>query len=1001
MRGPRTNLSRSRVLSVSMALALSLSLLAFEAPAEAQVSDACQSSSPASVAYTITVCISDPVPASILSGRTRITATTSVSSGGPSVSSVIFHIDGEYVLTDSEGERSFLLSSARWVDGLHNITARAVLSDGFTSTPAQSAVSFVNGTLVPPTRENTFVPTSGSPPAPGKPVVVAAVGDGAAGRANDRLVSDLITSWNPNMFLYLSDVYENGTFTEFENNYGDGTNYLSRLRSITNPAPGNHEYHTPGAAGYFDYWNGPPNYYEVTSGGWQIISLDSTSDFDQVTPGTEQFEWLRQRLQDPNPCKLVFSHHPRFSMSRGESGSLADLWTLMDESGVDVVLNGHDHNYQRWSPIGAGGSVDPDGPTQFVVGTGGKSVYKFAISDNRLAKGIDTAPDAYGALRMELNPEGLGYRYLNVAGRQLDGGSVACNPSTQDLLAPSTPADLTAVYNSGRVDLTWSASTDNVGVTGYEIYRNGVKIDVVPGGSAYSDGTAPPGAILDYEIRALDASGNRSEPTTPAEVTTPGFTPLIFGDDFETGSLSGWTSNSGLVVQGSEVFGGSSAARATAANVARYARKTLASPRSEIFYATRFKAVSLGSDYVYLTRIRSTAPGVLAGIFLTKYGELAMKNQVSGATLKTGRNVVGPGWHDLQFRLKVGSIGESEVWLDGQRLPELSGTGSFGTTAIGGIELGESATVRTFDFVFDDVAVADRYVIRNVGEPEPPDTTPPQQPQGLSATATAPTAVELSWNAPDPADGVASYLVQRNGVEVAMLPGTATSFTDATVASATTYSYSIVARDTVGNASPPSSPATVTTPAIEGPAPPAFADDFETGDLSKWSTSRHATVQTQHAHGGTYGARVSYSGTTGWVRKNLATDLNDLYYSYDFNVLAKGNTTMYLAKLRTDSNVTLGGAFLDHQNRLRWRNEIAAKTLVSNATIVKGRWYRLTVHTRVAGAQSLTEVWLDGVKVAALTGTQTLGAVPVGQVQLGESGSGHDVAFDDVSVTTP
>ena len=90
-------------------------------------------------------------------------------------------------------------------------------------------------------------------------------------------VADLITSLNPNLFLYLGDVYEQGSLAEFYNWYGTSTTFFGQLRAITNPTIGNHEYLTGDAAGYFDYWNNIPNYYSYNAGGWHFISLNSNA----------------------------------------------------------------------------------------------------------------------------------------------------------------------------------------------------------------------------------------------------------------------------------------------------------------------------------------------------------------------------------------------------------------------------------------------------------------------------------------------------------------------------------------------------------------------------------------------------------------------------------------------------------------------------------------------------------------------------------------------------
>src|SRR5207247_787903 len=120
------------------------------------------------------------------------------------------------------------------------------------------------------------------------------------------------------------------------------------------PTIGNHEYENDVAPGYFDYWDNVPHYYSVDAGDWHLISLDSTSQYDQFRPGTDQYDWLAHDLSvDQAPCTLVYFHHPFLSVGpQGNRPEMQSIWSLLAEGGVDVVLTGHDHCYQRWRPLG-------------------------------------------------------------------------------------------------------------------------------------------------------------------------------------------------------------------------------------------------------------------------------------------------------------------------------------------------------------------------------------------------------------------------------------------------------------------------------------------------------------------------------------------------------------------------------------------------------------------------------------------------------------------------
>jgi len=444
-------------------------------PSNSRASTACATGGPTSGAYRATICLTDPLAGDILVGEETVTASVTLSGSAPAIRSVVYTLDQRPLLADFEAPYTFDLPSARWIDGSHTLRAKVQFANGFVTPAASAGLTFRNGVTTPPTNTNTFTPTSGLTPAPGQPLVVAAVGDGASGRATSRAVTDRISSWSPHLFLYLGDVYDTGTLTEFRNWYGVN-DLFGQFRAITNPAVGNHEYYSDRqATGYIDYWDNVPHFYSVDAGKWHMISLDTTTDFGQTAPGTGQYTWLAADLAASDAaCTLVFMHHPRFSLGdHGDNPSLQDLWALLAEHGVDVVLTGHDHNYQRWVPLDGAGVPLEAGMTQFIVGTGGMNVYPFSRSDVRAAAGVDTAPDGFGALRLGLGDTGADYQYLTIDGVVRDSGHLDCSTHSS-----STPPVVTAPVHTLTftrlgvtnvpVKVTWSA-TDPVGINSYEV----------------------------------------------------------------------------------------------------------------------------------------------------------------------------------------------------------------------------------------------------------------------------------------------------------------------------------------------------------------------------------------------------------------------------------------------------------------------------------------------------------------------------------------------------
>ena len=315
----------------------------------------CTDSTNSSVPYTVEICITSPDPSVPLTNPTAtITGTvTTVSGTNPGVQQMIFYLGSTYLLTSFANPYTFTLPTTRYLDGTYNLSAQALMRDQSTTSVASISITLATGTHTPPVNTNTFTPTSGNP-ANGQPFVVAAVGDGAGGEPNTTHVTDLITTLNPNLFLYLGDVYEQGSIAEFYNWYGTGT-FFDQFRSITDPTVGHHEYLTAGAAPYYYYWDNIPEYYSFNANGWHFISLNSNGiDVGGLGPNNPEYKWLQADLAaNPTVCTIAYFHHPLYSIGpEGVNPQLVDIWKLLAQNDVDIVLTGNDHDYERWWPSG-------------------------------------------------------------------------------------------------------------------------------------------------------------------------------------------------------------------------------------------------------------------------------------------------------------------------------------------------------------------------------------------------------------------------------------------------------------------------------------------------------------------------------------------------------------------------------------------------------------------------------------------------------------------------
>jgi predicted phosphodiesterase len=397
----------------------------------AMVSQPCVDQGPSSGAYVAHVCITNPVEGATLSGNAPFTVEVTATAGTlPVIDRVRTYVgtsaasSGSSFVSDYADPYTMQIPTARWKDGAYVLSAMVYFADGFeTTTLAQINATFQNGVTADVHSDGSWTPkTSGA-----SPLNLVAVGDGAGGLEGATNVASLVSSMNPDLLFYLGDVYNQGTYGEFTNYYEPT---LGALKDRTNPVPGNHEYGTSGARGYMDYWNTNKHYYSFNSGGWHFIALDNTRGYGQYTAGTAQFEWLRQDLQSNanTACTMVFFHHPHFGLaSKGSSDpNLTELWSLMAGNGVDVVLSGHEHNYQRWKPLDANGQEASNGIIEFVVGTGGHETMGFSLNDSRVAA---RASNVDGALKFSLNAGGGSAQFFTTAGTVRDSTSFNCHDS--------------------------------------------------------------------------------------------------------------------------------------------------------------------------------------------------------------------------------------------------------------------------------------------------------------------------------------------------------------------------------------------------------------------------------------------------------------------------------------------------------------------------------------------------------------------------------------------
>lgn len=269
--------------------------------------------------------------------------------------------------------------------------------------------------------------TSGAPAA--DPVLVGAGDIGTCSSGGDKETAALIRDIAGTVFAAGDLAYDRGTAAQYRDCYDPA---WGSFKDRTRPAPGNHDW-VSGLGPYLAYWGdravGPAGdpWYSFDLGTWHVVMLDS--DCGKVGgcgADTKEGQWLAADLAaHPATCTAAIFHHPRFSSGQhGDDTGVAPFWQLLNVAHADVVINGHDHDYERFAPQAPDGSADPNGIREFVAGTGGVPLRGFEAAQPNSEVRIS---DTNGVLRLVLHPTGYDWAFIGVDGRTRDRGSGDCH----------------------------------------------------------------------------------------------------------------------------------------------------------------------------------------------------------------------------------------------------------------------------------------------------------------------------------------------------------------------------------------------------------------------------------------------------------------------------------------------------------------------------------------------------------------------------------------------
>jgi len=346
---------------------------------------------------------------------------------------------------------------------------------------------------------------------------------------HDEETAALLDNIAGTVFTVGDNVYDSGTLTEFETCYGPT---WGRHKARTRPATGNHDWDTANASGYYGYYGAnagtrSDGLYSYDLGAWHIIVLNSEcSKIGGCERTSPQGQWLAADLAaHPNACTLAITHRARFgSGPNGDHTFLSELWDLFYEAGADVVLSGHDHNYERFDPQSPLAQADAHGIRQFIVGTGGAGLSSVGAPH---ANSVISNGNTYGVLKFTLRPGSYDWQFVPAPGGGgfTDSGTAACvNAGPVNALPQvtlSSPADGASFPVNTAVSFAGTAMDNEDGsLTNALVWTSDRDGPIGLGGSFVSSALSAGAHVI--TARATDSAGGVGQKQVSITLTVAG-----------------------------------------------------------------------------------------------------------------------------------------------------------------------------------------------------------------------------------------------------------------------------------------------------------------------------------------------------------------------------------------------------------------------------------------------------------------------------------------------
>ncbi len=910
-------------------------------------------------------------------------------------------------------------------------------------------------------------PTPVPSPTPGGQTsyVLVGAGDIASESNGDEITAALLDGIEGTVFTLGDNVYESGTIDEFMTYYEPT---WGRHKARTRPVPGDHDYFTSGASGYFTYFGtaaGDPSkgYYSYDLGSWHIVALNTKCDqVGGCGPGSPQELWLRADLAaHPNACTVAYMHHPRFSSgsTHGSQAFVQPLWEALYDAGVEIVLAGHEHNYERFAPQNPLGDLDTSwGIREFVVGTGGRIHYGFStpLPNSEVRNG-----DTFGVLKLTLRDGAYEWEFVPEPGSTFsDRGTGTCHgapPSptptpnatpTQDV----TPAGGQTVVLTPEADARVEAANPN---TNYGTALTLI-IDGDPQREAFVRFAVPSGGTLaQATLRLFASNGTTKAPrvflagndwtetgitwnTKPAVIGSGIAGPASFPDntwvEYDVTSLVSGSgpvsftfpplSSDGVTFHAREMgtnvpqlvlrYSDSDTPTATTVPPATATPSPANSPITGLTTTPSVTATISPPSTPTATSIPPTPGGEQTAVFTPEADarvEAANPNANFGTATALSADQDRAEESYLRFTISgiTGTVQQAKLRLyatgstvDGPQVytatntwTETSITWNTRPTLLTG-PAGDTGAISSGTWVEFDV-------------------TPLVTGDGTITLALIATSSDgVTFSSREAASNWPQLVIRfaENATQTAT-PATTSTGVPPTPATTPETSPTVGSTETPGPTATssvvptPTQPATaVPTPTVS-PTPTAvtggetlFADGFETGNLSQWSRVKGLIVQQQLVLQGAFAARGTSTQAATYARATLQAPQSDVYFRVYVYIASQSNNTVYLMRCRTANDKSILGVYVNGSGRLGYRNDVSGVSTTTTAIVAKNAWHEILLYAVVNGASGSVELWLDGALVASKT--ENLGTTATGIVQIGENGTGsrsYDIAFDDVLVS--